>query len=166
METVNGATAVDTFFEPDPTLTATPSLVPLFVGKDPNSGGSVVDVSALVSPDTSAQAVSGLTATMNANTSASPGQVQATVGTTVTTLVDFHGVDEVMGSTSIPTDFQPGTATDVTFVGQSGPGNILNLAAAPSGTSLNASSGTVTGLSGGGSDTFSGIQSFVGSSAG
>ena len=43
---------------------------------------------------------------------------------------------------------------------------MLDLSAAPSGTTISLVAGTVSGLSGGGTDTFSGIASFTGSSAG
>ncbi len=65
----------------------------------------------------------------------------------------------------VPTVFQPGTDTGITFVGPGGT-TTLDLSAAPSGTTISVVTGTVSGLSGGGTDTFSGIASFTGSSSG
>ena len=64
----------------------------------------------------------------------------------------------VTGTSSpfVPTIFQPGTDTGITFVGP-GSTTTLNLSAAPSGTTISLVAGTVSGLSGGGTDTFSGI---------
>jgi hypothetical protein len=116
--TVKGASALPTTFAPDPTLTAAPSPVPVLVGQDANAGGSVVDLTGFTSPDSRGDAVSDLTVALNADSSARPGQVRAEVAEPApqaVTFADFYGVDEVIGPTSIPTAFQPGTTTGVTL---------------------------------------------------
>jgi hypothetical protein len=70
----------------------------------------------------------------------------------------------------VPVVFQPGTDTGIAFNGPGGATTSLDLSATSAGTTvtLNAdspSSPGVVGLSGG-SDTFSGVSSFIGSSAG
>jgi hypothetical protein len=65
------------------------------------------------------------------------------------------------------TTFSPGSDSGITFEGAAGNSNALDLSAVSAGPSVNATGGSGTAaLPGGGSVTFSGIQSFVGSSSG
>ena len=107
----------------------------------------------------------GLTVAVNGDSTASPGTV------TGTGLSDgFSGITTVDGSSAGGTTFQPGTATGVTFVGTGGSSNVLDLSAEPSGFTVavhgdsTPSPGSVTGT--GVSDSFSGITTVDGSSAG
>ena len=125
--TVVGSASVSTTFEPDPAVTATPSAVPLFVGGT-GTVGNVLDLSSVASPDASGLTVGGPTVSMGADTAAGPGTVTAEVGTNTVTFANFYGVNEVQGSSTLGTDFQPGTASpEVTFVGAPGPTNTLDL---------------------------------------
>jgi hypothetical protein len=167
VDTVLGATSVPTSFEPDFELTTTPSSPPIFVGNCSSPGGSTVDLTGFASSPS--DSVSGLTVEMNADTQAGAGQVSATVNSEGVTFATFYGVNEVKGSTSLGTDFQTGSASGVNFTGQgTGTTNTLDLSAAPAQVLIDAASspGEVSGLGGGGSDTFTGVTSFIGSSGG
>ncbi|MDE1821472.1 MAG: Ig-like domain repeat protein [Euryarchaeota archaeon] len=99
------------------------------------------------------------TVAMNADTSTTPGSV---TGSGVSDA--FYGMSSVTGSPG-GTTFQPGTAPSVSLIGV-GSATTLDLSSEPSGLTVAVSSGSGT-LSGTGiSDTFSGISTFVGSSAG
>ncbi|MDA8380349.1 MAG: IPT/TIG domain-containing protein, partial [Actinomycetota bacterium] len=168
--TVDGAASVPTVFEPDPTLTTTPSSVPIFVGQDSSAGGSVVDLSAVDSP------ANALEAAMNGDSAASPGQASATVSGTAVTYAKFYGVDTVEGSATQATDFHPDLATTgVSFAGSTGAGqtNTLDLSNIQStsgvtvslrGTSASTEKATLTTSSG--TDSALGITTFVGSNSG
>jgi PASTA domain-containing protein/List-Bact-rpt repeat protein len=79
----------------------------------------------------------------------------------------FSGITTFKGSSSGGNTFVADASGGFTFDG-GGSGNVLNLDAVASGTKVNvngqtpADSGTVTGLAGGGTDSFSDIQSFTG----
>ncbi len=75
----------------------------------------------------------------------------------------FSGVSSFVGSGSGNTTFAAGTAGGYTFSG-SGSGNVLDVGAAGSGVPVSVPNGTVS--VGGGSDVFSGIQTFDGPAAG
>jgi len=77
----------------------------------------------------------------------------------------FSGGATFVGPSVGNSTFVAGTYGGYGFT-SSGSNNILDLSAAPSGTSVSVPNGTVSGLTFGGSDTFSGITSFVGSSLG
>ena len=77
----------------------------------------------------------------------------------------FSGITDFVGAVSGSTTFAAGGSGGYTFSGL-GSGNALDLSAAPTGVSLSAAAGTVTGLTGGGSDEFSNVTHFVGSSLG
>jgi large repetitive protein len=102
--------------------------------------------------DAPADIVSGLTAGVGASTTDS-----------------FSGIQGFTGSSAGSTGFDALASGGLTFTGQ-GTGNSLDLGTAPSGANLNAPGGTVSGLTAGvgasTTDSFSGIQSFTGSSAG
>jgi hypothetical protein len=115
--TIHGASAVPTTFQPDPDLTATPSPAVVFVGKDTKSDGSSLDLSRLTSPDAGGHTVSGLTASMNGDSSSSPGAVTANVDGGAVNFASFSGINEVIGSGTLPTAFEPGTTKDVSLVG-------------------------------------------------
>ena len=110
---VDGATNGPTTFQPDPNLLpsslvgAPPPLV-LFVGNDPTSGGSVIDLGPFASPDSMGEQVTGLTVALNGDNAGGPGKVQADVMGTPVGFVDFYGVNTVIGSSSLPTTLQPG----------------------------------------------------------
>ena len=87
--TVDGASAVPTTFRPDPDLTATPSPPVSFVGNDGSGGGSVLDLSALTSPDSGGHTVSGLTIAMEGDSNTSPGSVTANVEESPVTFASF-----------------------------------------------------------------------------
>jgi len=156
---VVGATSVPTTFQPNPTLAATPAETPLFVGNDPAPAGAVVDLR-------NVSAGSQLGVALNANTASNLGVAHASVNGSVVTFARFYGVDQVLGSTSQATTFQPGTTSNVEFIGAGGLGNELDLSDAPSGAIVNVPTGTVSQPVGGSSDTFSGIQVFNGSASG
>ena len=156
---VVGATSVPTTFQLDPTLAATPEETPLFVGNDPAPAGAVVDLR-------NVSAGSQLGVALNANTASNLGIAHASVNGSVVTFARFYGVDQVLGSTSQATTFQPGTTSNVEFIGAGGLGNELDLSDAPSGAIVNIPTGTVSQPAGGSSDTFSGIQVFNGSTSG
>ena len=170
---VDGAASVPTTFQPDPTLTSTPTSPPVFVGGDTSANGSVLDLSGIVSPDAGGHVVSAVTVPMGANTAAQPGQVIADVAGVPVQFASLAGVNEVLGSPG-GTTFQPGTASGVTFVG-SGKANTLDLSGEPAGTSVQLSgpssscpsSGELgTLLVGTGTDRSCAITTFIGSSQG
>jgi hypothetical protein len=115
--TVDGASAVPTTFRPDPNLTSTPSGPVSFVGNDESSGGSVLDLSALTSPDSGGHTVSGLTIAMQGDSEGSPGSVTANVDASPVTFASFSGVNELIGSGSLANAFQRGSTTNVTLIG-------------------------------------------------
>jgi hypothetical protein len=115
--TVDGSSTVPTTFEPDPDLTATPSPPVTFVGKDTSAGGSVLNLSALTSPDAGGHSVSSLTIAMNGDSNASPGSVTANVDASPVMFASFSAINELIGSGSLANAFQPGTTTNVTLVG-------------------------------------------------
>jgi Ca2+-binding RTX toxin-like protein len=126
MATVKGATSVPTTFEPDPTLTSTPTSPTVFVGGDTSADGSVLDLSGIVSPDADGNVVSAVTVPMDANTSAQPGQVTADVAGVPVQFATIAGVNLVLGSPG-GTTFQPGTANGLRFTGQPREPNVLDL---------------------------------------
>jgi Domain of unknown function DUF11/Bacterial Ig-like domain (group 3)/Putative Ig domain len=77
----------------------------------------------------------------------------------------FGGILAFTGSSAGSTDFAAGPGGGYTFTGQ-GSGNTLDLSAAPSGVDVSVPAGTVSGLTSGGNDTFTGFSAFTGSSAG
>ncbi len=106
---------------------------------------------------------SAFTVAMNADSVTTPGTV---TGAGVSDM--FTGISSVTGSPG-GTTFQPGSATGVSLEG-TGSGNTLDLSGEPSGLTVgvrgdtSANPGILTGTAL--SDTFSGITSFLGSSAG
>jgi hypothetical protein len=113
---VNGTpTGVQTVFEPDPTLTSTPSPTPVFVGNNPTIDSSVVDLNGFTS-----SSITKVTAELNGDSSTSQGEVNATVTGNPVTFATFYRANEVVGSSGTqPTVFRPDLATNVDLVGQS-----------------------------------------------
>ena len=170
---VHGSTSVPTTFEPDPTLTSTPTSPPVFVGGDASPNGSVLDLSGIVSPDAGGHVVSAVTVPMGANTAVQPGQVTADVAGVPVQFAVFSSVSDVLGSPG-GTVFQPGTAGGVTFAG-SGQTNTIDFSSEPAGISVQLSgpssscpsSGELaTLLVGTRSDHSCAITTFIGSSQG
>ncbi|HTX31319.1 MAG TPA: hypothetical protein VMD09_08030 [Solirubrobacteraceae bacterium] len=110
IDTVDGSSAVPTTFQPDATLASTPSNPVEFVGEDANSGGSVLDLSNFKSP------VSNLKLSLAGNSTSSPGQVTGTVSGTAVTFARFAQINEAIGSSTLTTGFDPGTASGVQLV--------------------------------------------------
>ena len=133
---VDGATNGPTTFQPDPNLLpsslvgAPPPLV-LFVGNDPTSGGSVIDLGPFASPDSMGEQVTGLTVALNGDNAGGPGQVQADVMGTPVGFADFYGVNTVIGSSSLPTTLLPGSATGVTLINVTPAGQAVAFTSTP-----------------------------------
>ncbi len=133
---VDGATNGPTTFQPDQNLLpsslvgAPPPLV-LFVGNDPTSGGSVIDLGPFASPDSMGEQVTGLTVALNGDNAGGPGQVQADVMGTPVGFADFYGVNTVIGSSSLPTTLQPGSATGVTLINVTPAGQAVAFTSTP-----------------------------------
>jgi large repetitive protein len=72
---------------------------------------------------------------------------------------------QVTDTGDVPVVFQPGTDSGVDFEGP-GISTTLDLSGAPTGIMVSVPAGSVYGLSGGGSDSYSGITAFTGSAAG
>ena len=129
-------------------------------GNDTFSGGpgnySITD-SGANNTFSDAPAPGGITVSFSAGTGAVTGGF---AGTTTTT-----GVTTFVGSAAGGNTFDAPAGGGYTFEG-GGTGNTLDLSAAPAGVMVSVPAGSVTGLSGGGGDTFSGITAFTGSSAG
>ena len=122
------------------------------------TGGDTVDFS---------QVTSSASAPLTVNVSGT--QVQGTPNDTATAGPALYTLDlplplALVGSPGDTTFDAPATG-GYTFTGK-GTGTTLDLSAAPAGLHVSVPAGTVTGLSSGGNDTFSGISTFVGSSAG
>lgn len=120
LNTIDGSSAVPTTFVPD--ADATTSTGTEFIGHDSASGGSVIDLSGITSPDSGDHTVSDLELSLNADTTGSPGQVTADVASTPVTFASFAGINEAIGSSSLSTGFDPGTASGV---------KLVNITAAP-----------------------------------
>jgi hypothetical protein len=89
------------------------------------------------------------------------GAGTATIGTGTDTFTD---VASFVGSNAGSTTFRPDSSTSCTFQGH-GTGNTLDLSAAPAATTIDAATGQAT-LGASATDTFSGINSYIGSSSG
>ncbi len=78
--------------------------------------GNTLDLSALTTSNSNP--VSGLKVSLGGDSAASPGQVTATVGSpgTAVTFATFTSINKVIGSSTLPTGFDPGTATGVALV--------------------------------------------------
>lgn len=111
---IRGASNLPTTFVPDPNATSSSGVE--FIGGDSSSGGSVLDLSGFSSPDASSQPVTGLSVSLGANTTASPGHVTASVGGTPVTFAAFASINQVIGSNSLSTGLAPGTASGVQLV--------------------------------------------------
>jgi hypothetical protein len=171
---IDSATSVPTTFEPDPTLSATPSSPPVFVGLDSAPGGSVLDLSGIVTPDSNGFTLAGVTASMNEDTAAVPGVVSAAVAGSAVQFASFSGIDEVLGSPG-GTVFQPGTAISTAFDGQPGASNVIDLATEAAGNTVQLDGPSTSCPSGdelatieisAGTDSSCSIKTFVGSSQG
>ena len=94
-------------------------------------------------------------------------EFDGTAACTATTYSDtaYPAVQVTDTGATVPVVFQPGTDNGVDFEGP-GLSATLDLSGVPAGVVVSVPAGSVTGLSGGGSDTFSGITAFTGSSAG
>ena len=94
-------------------------------------------------------------------------EFDGTAACTATTYSDtaYPAVQVTDAGAAVPVVFQAGTDDGVDFQGP-GLSATLDLSGAPAGAVVSVSAGSVTGLSGGGSDAFSGITAFTGSSAG
>ncbi len=104
----------------------------LFVGNDPTSGGSVLnDLGPFASPDSMGEQVTGLTVALNGDNAGGPGQVQAEVMGTPVGFADFYGVNTVIGSSSLPTTLQPGSATGVTLINVTPAGQAVAFTSTP-----------------------------------
>ena len=129
-------------------------------GNDTFSGGpgnySITDTGAN-NTFSDAPAPDGITVSFSAGTGSVTGGFS---GTTTTT-----GVTTFVGSAAGGNTFDAPAGGGYTFEG-GGTGNTLDLSGAPAGVVVSVPAGSVTGLSGGGSDSFSGITAFTGSPAG
>jgi hypothetical protein len=134
------------------TFTAASSGGLTFTGK---GTGNALDLSA---------APSG--ATVDARTGVATGLASG-IGSSTTD--SFTDIAAFTGSSSGSTTFTAASSGGLTFTGK-GTGNALNLGAAPTGTTVDAAIGAVSGLSSGigssTSDTFTDIATFTGSSSG
>jgi uncharacterized repeat protein (TIGR01451 family) len=93
-------------------------------------------------------------------------EFDGTAACTATTYSDTaYPAVQVTDNGAVPVVFQPGTDNGVDFEGP-GISATLDLSGAPAGVVVSVPAGSVTGLSGGGSDSFSGITVFKGSAAG
>lgn len=101
------------------------------------------------------------------NASSSPSGTTFTVSTGQMTDANgtnlFEGISTFDGSSAGSSTFYPNAAGGLTFNG-AGSGNVLNASSVPSGVTFDPSAATMTWS--GGTDDFSGIQTFTGSSAG
>ncbi len=89
------------------------------------------------------------------------GAGTATIGTGTDTFVD---VQSFVGASAGSTTFRPDASTGYAFQGH-GTGNTLDLSAAPASSTIDASTGQAT-FGASGTDTFTGISSFIGSASG
>ncbi|MGD0197925.1 MAG: hypothetical protein ABSC56_08480 [Solirubrobacteraceae bacterium] len=161
ISTIDGATAVPTDFQPDPTLSATPSPAVTFVGKDSAANGAVVDLTGFASPDAGGLTVSGLTLAPAANTSSSPGSVSASVGGNAVIFAKFYGITAVNGPTPLVATLQPGSFLPALTNVALAPQTVAFTSAAPSSPSI----GSTYGVSASGGASGNGVTFTIDSSS-
>jgi hypothetical protein len=113
----------------------------------------------------SSSSFSSLVFNANSDTSTTPGQLTSTGSVLITD--EFANLTAVEGSTSVPTSFEPGSATGLTFVGKSSH-DTLDLSAETGAftVAVNGDSSSSLGQASGSSvtDSFYGVQTVEGSS--
>lgn len=114
LSTIKGASSIPTTFVPDPNATSSSDIE--FIGRDSASGGSVVDLSGFKSPDSGGKTVANLILALGADTTGTPGHVTAAVNGTPVTFATFAAINEAIGSTSLTTGLDPGSASGVQLV--------------------------------------------------
>ena len=150
-------------------MTLSSGAVAFFLAFQAGQADAAVTVSCTTSGSTLDVAVTGATSDSLLVTTSGGSYQIASDGSAACTGTSYSDTTypavQVTDTGGVPVVFQPGTDSGVDFEGP-GLSTTFDLSGAPAGVTVSVPAGSVSGLSGGGSDSFSGITAFTGSAAG